>query len=459
MYTRHSLPGWKLIHLLEFKNNPLQFLSKIRELGDIVLVGKQAGSKIYVLNHPDLIKEVLVQKPSSFRKGRGLQIAGKFLGQGLLTSEGDTHMRLRRLMQPQFHMKHINTFADLMAGHTERMIDSWGDQQERDIHNDMTELALDIINETMFGHTVTEDVERIGKIIEDNSRMNMALAKRTIRLPRFLSAGKQARMQESRAYLDQIIYSMIQNRRSHPEAGHADLLSMLLDARDEDGSQMTDKEIRDQLITVYIAGHETTANTLSWTWYLLARYEEAEQKFWAELDEMLGGRLPTFSDVPKLKYTQRIIQESMRLYPAAWMIGRQAVGPVEIGGESIAEGDTLFMSQYSMHRSRTYYKDPDQFRPERFEHDFVKTLPAYAYFPFGGGPRVCIGNNFALMEAAMILAVVGQKYKLRLVSSEPVEPEPLITLRIKGGLRMKVQKREGGSDNEIGTGQKQGIVE
>jgi len=442
MYTTASLPGWRVLHLLRFKNSPLKFLTKVHELGDMVLIGEQGGRRVYVLNHPDLVKEVLVQNPSSFRKGKALQIAGKFLGQGLLTSEGETHMRLRRLMQPQFHAKHIASFAETMASHTERMLDSWKDGQVRDVHHDMTELALDIINQTMFGHTVTEDVERIGRIIEQNSRNNIRQAKALFRLPSFLAASKEASAQESLAYLDQIIYAMIANRRREPDGHHADLLSMLLGAADEDGSHMTDKEIRDQLITIYIAGHETTANTLAWTWYLLSEHEEAEQMFWAELDEVLGGRLPTFEDIPKLVYTRQLIQESMRLYPAAWMIGRQALEPVVIGGQEIAAGDTLFMSQYAMHRSKKYYEEPERFHPGRFEDTFLKTIPPYAYFPFGGGPRVCIGNNFALMETAIILAVVGQKYKLQREGVQKVEPEPLITLRIKGGLSMKVLRRE-----------------
>jgi cytochrome P450 len=441
MFITNTVSGFNIINLLKFRNNPLQFLTEIRELGDIVRVGHRANRKIFVLNHPDLIKEVLVNKTSSFRKGKGLQIASKFLGQGLLTSEGEIHKRQRRLMQPQFHSKQISSFADLMVQHTERMIDTWVNLEDRHIQRDMTELALEIINKTMFGHTLTEDVEKIGKIIEAGSRRNVQQAKNVMSLPKFLTKKEDERLQESRAYLDRIMYSMIESRRKNLDEEHQehqDLLSLLLAAKDEDGSKMTDKEIRDQLITIYIAGHETTANTLSWTWFLLAQNKEVEKKFWAELDEILGGNPPSFHDVPKLKYTNQIIQESMRLYPAAWVIGREAIESLEIGGMVVSKGDTILMSQYAMHRNPQYFTNPDQFYPERFDHDFLKKIPAYAYFPFGGGPRVCIGNNFALMEAAIILAVTGQRFKLQLPESYSVKPEPLITLRIKGGLKMRV---------------------
>ncbi|SFL24477.1 Cytochrome P450 [Paenibacillus sp. 1_12] len=441
MFSNHKVSGFNIRNLLRFRNNPLHFLTEIRELGDIVEIGHRANRKILVLNHPDLVKEVLVDKTSSFRKGKGLQIAGKFLGQGLLTSEGDTHKRQRRLMQPQFHSKHIASFAQLMVEHTERMIHTWANLENRNIHRDMTELALEIINKTMFGHTITEDVDKIGEIIEAGSRRNIQQAKSIINLPKFFTKKADDRLQESRSYLDRIIYSMIESRREKPDEQHQDLLSLLLAAKDEDGTLMTDQEIRDQLITIYIAGHETTANTLSWTWFLLAQNEAAEKKLWVELDEVLGGNPPGLQDIPKLKYTNQIIQESMRLYPAAWMIGREAVEPLVIGGMNIEKGDTIFMSQYAMHRNPKYFSNPDQFSPERFDHEFLKTIPAYAYFPFGGGPRVCIGNNFALMEAAIILAVVGQKFKLQLAESHVVKPEPLITLRVQGGLPMRVMER------------------
>ncbi|WP_240418903.1 cytochrome P450 [Paenibacillus periandrae] len=441
MFSNHTVSGLNIKNLLKFRNNPLHFLTEIRELGDIVEIGHRANRKIFVLNHPDLIKEVLVNKTSSFRKGKGLQIAGKFLGQGLLTSEGDTHKRQRRLMQPQFHAKHISSFAGVMVEHTERMLDTWVNQEDRNIHRDMTELALEIINKTMFGHTLTEDVDQIGEIIEAGSRRNMQQAKSVISVPKFFTKKTDDKLQESQGYLNRIIYSMIEERRKQPYEEHHDLLSLLLAATDEDGTRMTDQEIRDQLITIYIAGHETTANTLSWTWFLLAQNATVEKKLWAELDEVLGGNSPSLPDIPKLKYTNQIIQESMRLYPAAWMIGREATEPVEIGGMNIAQGDTIFMSQYAMHRNPKYFANPNQFSPERFDHDFLKTIPAYAYFPFGGGPRVCIGNNFALMEAAIIVAVVGQRYRLQLLDSHSVKPEPLITLRVQGGLPMKVMER------------------
>jgi cytochrome P450 len=441
MYIQKTVSGLNIRNLLKFRNNPLSFLTQTRDLGDIVTIGHRNMHDIVLLNHPDLIKEVLVTKASFFKKGRGLQIAGQFLGNGLLTSEGETHKRQRRLMQPQFHLKQVSTFADLMSEHTERLISSWTHLEDRNIHRDMTELALGIINKTMFGHTMTEDVQKIGEIIESGSRSNYQQARRILSLPKFLTSKKDERLKQSRTYLDRIIYSMIENRRNHSDEHH-DLLSLLLEAKDEDGSQMTDKEIRDQLITIYIAGHETTANTLTWTWFLLSQNKEAERKFWTELDEVLEGRPPRFHDIPNLTYTNQIIQESMRLFPAAWVIGREAIETIDIGGKVISKGDTLLMSQYAMHRNPKYFENPDQFKPERFDLDFLKTIPSYAYFPFGGGPRVCIGNNFALMETAIVLAVIGQRFRMEVYDAKTVKPEALITLRVQGGLKVRVIKRE-----------------
>jgi cytochrome P450 len=311
----------------------------------------------------------------------------------------------------------------------------------------MMQLTLDIIMETMFGSQLEEEiVGGISRAIDVGMKYVSTRASSFIDLPASLPTKSNREFQEASKLLDGVIFSIIEKRRNQQNGeagtGRKDLLSMLLAARDEDGSAMTDDQVRDEVMTIFLAGHETTANTLSWTWYLLALNPEAERKLHAELDSVLQGRLPTPEDLDKLEYLQLLLWESMRLYPAVWAINREVVDEVEIGGHTFRPGDTIMMSQYVMHRNPAYYDRPEEFRPERFEGDFMKTIPQFAYFPFGGGPRVCIGNNFAMMEAALIIATVGQRFGLRLADGHPpVELEPLITLRPKNGLSMVVEAR------------------
>lgn len=431
-------------NLLAFRKDPLGFLRRAAEqYGDVVHIRFGPNRHVYLLNDPEHIKEVLVAKQASFRKAKGLQTAKAVVGEGILTSEGAHHLRQRRLMQPFFRKDRVNGYAGTMVSQTEKLLDTWKDGQERLISDDMMELTLSIITETMFGTNLTEGVAEIGRAVEKGMRYVSRKASSFIDLPESFPSKSRKDFEESAKLLDDVIFSIIEQRRKNPQEHAEDLLSMLLAARDEeDGSGMTDRQVRDEVTTIFLAGHETTANTLSWTWYLLSQHPEAERKFADELDAVLGGRTPTVDDVDRLTYTQQIIQESMRLYPAAWAINREAVEDVEIGGNRFKQGDTLMMSQYVMHRNPKYYADPDEFRPERFAGDFLKTLPQFAYFPFGGGPRICIGNNFALLEAALILATIGSRFRLRLAPGHPpVVPEPLITLRPRDGLRMIVETR------------------
>ena len=431
-------------NILAFRRDTLQFIrDAAKEYGDVAHFRFGPKRHIYMLNNPDQIKEVLVTKQAHFRKAKGLQVARAVVGDGILTSEGKKHMRQRRLMQPAFHRDRIAGYGDVMVRQGVELMSEWKDGEVLDIHHDMMKVTLAIITETMFGKTVKEGSDKIAHAIDVGLKYVSSKATSFIDIPLSVPTRSNREFIESSEVLDKTIYALIEERRKSGESGHTDLLAMLLAARDEDDGQgMTDEQVRDEVMTIFVAGHETTANTMSWIFYLLATHPDAEQKLHDELKAVLDGRLPTVEDLPKLSYANLIVQETLRLYPAAWVINREVVEEVEIGGHTYEPGDTLMMSQYVMQRMEKYYDDPDAFRPERFEGDLLKRIPAYAYFPFGGGPRVCIGNNFALMEAALLLATIAQQYKLRLAEPEKqVEPEPLVTLRPKNGLMMRLEKR------------------
>ncbi|MDF2964209.1 MAG: cytochrome [Paenibacillus sp.] len=434
-------------NLLAFRKNPLDFLVKTQqEFGDIVHLRFGPVRHLYLISDPELIKEVLLTKQKSFQKARGLQTAKAVVGEGVLTSEGEAHLRQRRLMQPSFRKDRVTRYADAMVQLTEDLLTTWQDGQERSITDDMMELTLNIITRTMFGTSLKGGLHDIGHAVDVGMKYVSNKASSIFNLPESLPTKSNLEFKQAAKTLDEVIYSIIEERRNNRNNNGPsdDLLSMLLAAKDEeDGTGMTDQQVRDEVMTIFLAGHETTANTLSWTWYLLSQHPEAEQKLWQELDRVLGGKKPGIEDLEKLDYLQQVIWESMRLFPAVWAVNREVTEEVEIGGHLFKPGDTLMMSQFIMHRNPKYYDHPEQFIPDRFAGgDLLKRIPQFAYFPFGGGPRVCIGNNFALMEASLILAVIGSRYKLSLVPNHPeVEPEPLVTLRPKSGLRMVVTAR------------------
>ncbi|QRG68483.1 cytochrome P450 [Brevibacillus choshinensis] len=430
-------------NLLAFRRNPLEFIqSSAKTHGDVALLRFGPKRNVYLLTNPDQIKEVLVTKQGHFRKGKGLQVARAVVGDGILTSEGKKHLRQRRLMQPAFHRERIATYGNVMVQQGVELMQEWKDGEVRDIHHDMMKVTLAIITATMFGKSVKEGADEIGHAIDIGLKYVANKASSFIDIPLSVPTRSNRQFLESNETLDKTIYSLIEERRSSGETG-ADLLGMLLAARDEDDGQgMTDEQVRDEVMTIFVAGHETTANTMSWIFYLLATHPEVEKKLHDELATVLGGKLPTVEDLPQLTYTSLIVQETLRLYPAAWTINREVVEEVEIGGRMYQPGETLMMSQYVMHRDERFYENPNEFIPERFAGDLLKQIPAYAYFPFGGGPRVCIGNNFALMEAALLLATIAQRYRMRLAqANQVVEPEPLVTLRPKNGLPMRLEKR------------------
>ena len=439
---RPRVPGTTI---LAFRGNPLAFLERLsRDHGDLATF-RIGPHRFVFVNHPDLIKEVLVTRQSNFIKSRALQRAKAFLGEGLLTAEGAAHRRQRRLAQPAFHRERVAAYGDAMVEYAAATRDRWRPGERIDASHDMMRLTLAVVARTLFGATVESEADEIDHafttIMNGFNRMLLPFSEYFENVP---LPGNVARKRAGER-LDATIYRMIAERRARDD-GRDDLLSMLLRARDEegDGTGMSDKQLRDEALTIFLAGHETTANALTWTWYLLARHPEIESRLHAELDEVLEGRLPTVADLPRLRYTEMVVAESMRVFPPVWAIGRQALETFELGGYTIPGGTMVLMSQWVMHRDARYYPDPERVDPERWTPEAKAARPKFAYFPFGGGARVCIGEPFAWMEGVLLLATIAQTRRLRLAPDARVEPQPLMTLRPRYGMPMIVEENSRG---------------
>jgi cytochrome P450 len=435
-------PGHFLFgNLGDFARDRLGFFQRCaRDYGDVVRM-RLATYRAYYFNHPDAIEQILVTQNHHFIKHRALRMNRLVLGKGLLTSDGPFWLRQRRLAQPAFNRQRIAAYGPAMVGCTERMLAGWHDGEARDVHADMMHLALHIAAETLFGADVGAEAGAVTAALSQAMASFDRRLRSAILIPRWVPTPMNLRVKRIVRQLDAIIYRFIeQRRRSGVERG--DLLSLLLHARDtDDGTGMTDKQLRDEAMTLFLAGHETTALSLSWTWYLLARNPEAEAKLHAELAAVLGGRAPAVADLPRLPYTGRVVQESLRLYPPAYGMGREAIRDCEIGGYPVPKGMTIFLAQWVVHRDPRWYDQPEKFDPDRWADGLEERLPKFAYFPFGGGPRLCIGNTFALMETALVLATVAQRYRLELVPDHPVVPWPSMTLRPKHGIKVVLRRR------------------
>lgn len=426
-----------------FRRDPIGFLEHCAACGDVVPI-KMMKVRGFQVNHPDLVEQVLVQTGRAFAKSppgdrHGRDVGQMLFGNGLLTSEGEFWLRQRRLAQPAFHRERIAAYGEIMVAYTERALNSWQGGETRDSHRDMMAITLEIVAKTLFNAELDSEVAMISDamdVIMDRFQHGQV----SFQPPLWLPTPGNRRFMRAIAELDTLIYRLIAERRT-TGADPGDLLAMLLAARDDDGQGMSDKQLRDELMTFFLAGHETTALSLSWTWLLLSRHPEVRERVEAELDTVLAGRSPTIADLPLLKYTEQVLRESMRLYPPAWGLNRFAVQDVELGGARIPRGSFIFASQWTMHRDARFFPDPLSFRPERWTEAFTKQLPRYAYFPFGGGARLCIGMAFAQMEAALLLATIAQRFRLTLVPGHPVEPQPSITMRPKYGLRMTIAAR------------------
>ncbi len=423
--------------------DPLAVMSGLhRRYGDLVhfRIGSQ---RVFVVLRADLIREVLVRHQRSFKKGPGFEAARIVLGNGLLTSEGDFHLRQRRMLQPAFHRRRVAAYAGVMVEEAARVGDAWEDGEVRDVAVDMSGLALRVVSRALFGTELDDDARDIGRAVAEVGEffdyLTIALLPVLLRMP----LPRVRRFRRRIGELEEATGRVIAGRRAADAAADGDLLSILLAARDVegDGTGMTDEQVRDEALTLITAGHETTANGLTWTWHVLAQHPQVEERFHAELAEVLGGRSPGVEDATALEYTEAVLLESMRLYPPAWGIERRAVSDQEIGGFVIPAGAAVLMPTYVVNRDPRVYPDPFRFDPERFRGPEAAARPDWAYPLFGAGTRKCIGVGFAMLEAVLVLAELGQRFRLRPGPGHDVVPQARVSLRPRDGLWMQPQGR------------------
>ncbi|HYI93115.1 MAG TPA: cytochrome P450 [Bryobacteraceae bacterium] len=423
----------------EFRRQPAEFLLKLaRDYGDIVYF-KLGGLHMYLLNRPDFVQDVLVTNSRNYTKSRILQRAKVLLGEGLLTSEGDHHLRQRRLVQPAFYRDRLVSYASTMVSCASAGADRWKPGETRDVAAEMMRITLAVVGQTLFSKDVENEASDIGQALTDVLGTFGVMTLPYSSLIQHLPLPKLRKAKRAQAFLDRTIYRMIADRRAS-KVDNGDLLSMLLLAVDDEGSGgMSDKQVRDEALTLFLAGHETTATALTWTWYLLSQSPEVEERMRTEIREVLGERPATYEDLPNLRYTEMILAESLRLYPPAWAVGRMVRRDTRIYNYAVPKDAICLMSPYVMHRNPRYYPDPEKFVPERFTAEAKEDRPKFAYFPFGGGPRVCIGERFAWMEGVLVLATIAQRWRFSLVPDQRIETLPQITLRTRHGVKMIVQ--------------------
>ena len=429
-------------------SNVIGLMQEAATYGDLATVSTRP-TLVYLVNHPELVRQLLVVNHASVGRGRFSETLRYLLGMGLVTADGPLHLRQRRLMQPQFHHRRIEGYGEIMTGFTLRHEERWRNEDKIDLAREMSELTLHIVVKTLFDLELSATVRRIGAAFEFSNdyvkaRDNQPPGLRDLfhRLPLPFSR----RFKRELAFLDETVYGLIEQRRQSDGEGN-DLLSLLLQARDgeaenPDEAVMTDRQLRDEVITLFAAGHETTAVALTWTWYLLATHPDLQRRFHAELDEILDGRTPTVDDLPNLTFTDQVLTESMRLYPPVWSTGRMTFQPIELGGYRIPAGAGLVSPPFIVQRDVRWFDDPLEFRPDRWTPEFRENLPRFAYFPFGGGPRLCIGAGFAWMEAKLVLATLGQRWSMRHDPQHKIELLPLVSLRPKGGMPMYLERRD-----------------
>lgn len=430
-----------LFHFLRIKEAPDFFLATARKYGDVVFL-RMGRTPLFLVNHPDWVREILVTKNRHFGKSRGLERAKAFLGEGLLTSEGETHLRHRRMQQPLFARDKLGGYARVMVEHAAKRSRAWREGESVDLFQEMMSLTMGIAGKTLLDAEVEGEVEEISRAIEELFRL----------LPFALMPGSEyfekipipptLRFRRNKATLDRIVYRMIEARRREAR-DHGDLLSLLLAARDVegDGKGMNDKQIRDEVMTLFIAGHETTAVALTWTLALLGRNPQAAQRVAKEWRDVVGGREPSLADVDKLSFTRRVFAESMRIFPPAFAIGRKVLAPLSLGPYEIEAGSIVLLSPYVVHKDPRWFPDPERFDPDRWLPEKEKERPEFSYFPFGGGPRVCIGEPFAWIEGVLLTGILCRDWCFEPDPDHAFACDALFTLRPKGGMPGVLRRR------------------
>jgi cytochrome P450 len=428
--------------LLEAWRDPLKLLSEgARAHGNVVRFRFGAHQYLLVSGLPE-IQHVLVKNQKNYIKSRSYQGVRLVLGDGLLTSEGESWRRQRRMTQPAFHVQRLRGFASVMARLTSDHLARWPARPDGsrtlDMHDEMMRLTFRIVGQTLCSSDVEGDAQTIGEALTVAVRYANDYVEQLVRLPPWLPLPKNFRFKRAMKTLDGLVYRLIEEHRASDDR-EADLLGMLISATDEgDGQGLTTRQLRDEVMTLVLAGFETTANALTWTLYLLSRHPDVARRVEEEANRVLAGRSPTFEDLPALEYTERVLQESMRLYPPAWCFEREAVEDDEFGGYKVPAGTTIAVCPYALHRNRAYWEEPEKFDPDRFLPERSNSRSRFAYLPFGDGPRICIGKGFAMMEAKIVLAMIAASFRFELAGDNPVELDPGITLRPLHGMPMKI---------------------
>jgi cytochrome P450 len=431
--------------LTRYRRDPLDLLmSGFRELGDVVHF-RMFTRDLVLLAHPDAVRRVLQDNVGNYDKQtRGFQVLRAYLRQGLLTSEGDHWLRQRRIAQPGFHRTRIAGFGQTMTRAAGELVDRWLDVPAPDLVNVTTEmmrLTLRIVGETLLSTDVSREADRVGQALNVTLQRANEVIGQVVPRPEWWPTPANRQLRAAMRTLDDVILEIIAGRRAG-DSDPDDLLSMLMQARDEEtGQGMSDPQLRDEVMTIFLAGHETTAIALGWTWYLLSQHKTVRERLHAEIDSVLDGRTPSVADLPGLGYVERVIKESMRLFPPAWIISRRAIEEDVIGGYRVPAGSIVLLSPYVTHRHPGFWENPEDFDPDRFDMNRQGERPAFAFFPFGGGPRQCIGNSFAMMELVLVVATIAQRCQLDRLPGGPVGTAPSITLRAATPITMRVGPR------------------
>ncbi|MFT3772676.1 MAG: cytochrome P450 [Minicystis sp.] len=428
-------------NVFRFARDQLGMLRQLANRYGDVMEMKVLGRPFFLVSHPDDVEAVLVKHARVMVRDEYVVVLARVLGQGLLTSDGDLWKRQRKLMSQAFVPRRIQAYGEAMVRVTEAALRPWRDGETINLHQEISRVTMEVVADVLFGSGIDPaDVRTVRDAMEVVNEYMASSPEAILKLPGWVPTPRNVATNRAIAQIDELVYRIIGRRREGEPRD--DLLGTLLAAQDDDGVRMSDQQLRDEVITLFLAGHETTALALAHTFYLLSKHPDVERRLFAEITAVLGGRLPAAEDVRALPYTERVLKEAMRLYPPAWTTGREVAEPVEIGGYLIPKGAQILTSQWVVHRDPRWFPNPEGFDPDRWAPERVKDLPRFAYFPFGGGPRVCIGNHFAMMEATLLLATITQRWRIELLPGQRLDLKPSVTLRQAGhGLRVRLVER------------------